>query len=150
MRRFFEDLEPDESGKTGSYTVTEAEIIDFAADYDPQPFHLDPDDPETEQHGGLIASGYHTLSIANKLLVDGHRGNVSSIAGLGIDELRWNRPVRPGDTLVVGYETIDYRNSESRPNAGVIKQRITVRNQNDEVVLTYIDAGLIKRRPAED
>ena len=150
MRRFFEEIEPDESGETGSYTVTEAEIVDFAAEWDPQPFHLDPDDPETAQHGGLIASGYHTLNIANRLLVEGHRGNVASIAGLGIDDLRWKRPVRPGDTITVGYETIDYRNSESRPDAGIIRQRITARNQDGDVVLTYIDAGLIKRRPGAD
>lgn len=150
MRRFFEDIEPNETGETGSYTVTETEIVDFAAEYDPQPFHLDPGHPETEQHGGLIASGYHTLSITNKLLVDGHRGNVASIAGLGLDELRWKRPVRPGDTITVGYETIDYRDSESHPHAGIIKQRITARNQNGDTVLTYIDAGLIKRRPVGD
>ncbi len=150
MTRFFEDLEEGTTGRTGSYTVTEAEIVEFGEAYDPQPFHIDADAPETSQHGGLIASGYHTLSIANRLLVEDHRRDVASIAGLGVDDLRWHRPVRPGDTLTVEFENTETRPSESQPEAGVISQRIRTLNQDDEVVMTYETAGLIRRRSAAD
>lgn len=150
MTVFFEDLEEGGTGTTDPYTVTEEEIVEFGEAFDPQPFHIDADAPETTQHGGLIASGYHTLSIANRLLVDDHRREAASIAGLGVDDLRWHRPVRPGDTLTVDFENVEIRPSESQPEAGIIRQAITARNQDGAVVLTYETAGLIRRRSAAD
>lgn len=142
--RFFEDIPVGEPTELGRHTVTESEITEFARQYDPLPFHTDPDDAVETIHGELIASGYHTLCIANRIVVDEFRTDVAAVVGFGIDDLKWHAPVRPGDTLVVTAEITDKRPSESRPGLGIVRNEITV-TRDGEPVLTYVTDGMIER-----
>lgn len=146
--RYFEDIPADKRSELGSRTVTEAEILEFARRYDPLTFHLDEQAAAETMHGGIIASGYHTLCIANKIVVENFRREVAAVAGLGLDDLRWNAPVRPGDRLRVGHEVVEKRRSTSRPEYSILRNRITVR-RDDESVLEYVEIGLVERRDAD-
>jgi len=142
--RFFEDLATNEPEPLGTHTVTEAEIVEFATQYDPLPFHTDPEAATETIHGELIASGYHTLCLANRILVDEFRTGIASVVGFGIDDLQWHAPVRPGDTLSFTCEITDKRPSKSRPGIGIIRNEITVM-RDDEPVLTYVTDGMVER-----
>lgn len=144
--RYFEDLVIGNVLETASVTVTEEEIIDFARRYDPQPFHIDKAAAEKSIYGGLIASGWHTAAIAMRLMVDA-RAQSAGMGSPGIDELRWIKPVRPGDTLRVRWTLIEARRSRSKPDRGLTRSKCEVFNQNDEIVMTYIGMGLVKCRP---
>jgi acyl dehydratase len=148
--RYFEDLEVGHVVELGDHRVTEEEITAFAREYDPEPFHMDPAAAEASDHGKLIASGYYTLCLANRIVVEGFRDNVAAVIGFGLDELRWKTPVTPGDRLVVLHEVVEKRGSESQPDRGVVVERIDVRNQRDDPVLTYLTPGMVKRRPEID
>lgn len=148
MPRYFADLEAGRTIEVGSVTVTAEEINAFAEQYDPLPYHLDADDARDVGHDGLIASGYQTLCLANRLLAEEFRQDVATVAGIGIDDLRWHQPVEPGDTLVVNHRIADKRRSESRPETGILTSEITV-EVDGEPVLTYETAGVVKRRPEE-
>ena len=145
---YFEDIEPGTKSAFGRYEVTRDEVIEFATKYDPQPFHLS-DEAAAETHfGHIAASGWHTASMMMRMLVD----NMSAIqqAGLGspgLDELRWLKPVYPGDVLRVETEILDKRPSRSRPDMGSFRSQATIRNQDDIVVMTVISIGLIRMRP---
>lgn len=143
---FYEDLEVGESFDLGSVTVTRADIVAFAETYDPRPYHLDEAAGREAGHGGLIASGFHTLCLANYRAVTEFRSRVHGIVGLGIDDLRWPTPVRPGDTLDVHLEIADKRVSESRPGAGIVHERVTALNPDDDPVITFTNPRLIERR----
>jgi acyl dehydratase len=143
-RRYFEDLTVGERVDLGGETLTEAGIVAFARRWDPLPFHVDPAAAE-RSHGGLIASGYHTLCLTARLAVEGFRSEVAAVAGLGIDSLSWARPVRPGDRLECRLEVIGKRPSESRPDAGVFRESVVGR-VDGEVAIRYEDAALIERR----
>jgi acyl dehydratase len=144
--RYFEDLVIGNVLETASVTVTEEDIVQFAKRYDPQPFHIDKAAAEKSIYGGLIASGWHTASIAMRLMVDA-RAQSAGMGSPGIDELRWIKPVRPGDTLRVRWTLIEARKSRSKPDRGLTRSKCEVINQNGETVMTYIGMGFVKCRP---
>ena len=144
---YYEDIEVGDVREFGEHTVTKAEIIEFAEKYDPQPFHVDEDAAEESAFGELIASGWHTAAICMRMLVDGPLGEQASMGARGVDELRWHRPVRPGDTLSVRTEVVDKRPSESAPDRGYVDSRLTGLNDDDEPVISWIGLGMVRRRP---
>lgn len=144
--RYFEDLVIGNVLETASVTVTEEDIVQFAKRYDPQPFHIDKAAAEKSIYGGLIASGWHTASIAMRLMVDA-RAQSAGMGSPGIDELRWIKPVRPGDTLRVRWTLIEARRSRSKPDRGITRSKCEVFNQHGELVMSYIGMGLVKCRP---
>ena len=144
--RCFEDYEVNRVYEFGSIKVDEAEVIDFARRYDPQPFHIDPEAAKKTIYGGLIASGWHTAAMMMRLLVDNYLAPVESIGSPGIDELRWMKPVRPGDELSVRVKVMDANRSRSKPDRGVIQSFIEVINQNEEVVMTLKAINLVQCR----
>lgn len=147
MPLYYEDLEVGDLRELGDVTVTRDEIVDFAEQYDPLPFHLDEDAAIKAGHDGLIASGYHTLSLVNGVVVREYRQDVDSVVGFGIDDLQWPHPVKPGDTLTVFHEIVDKRPSESYPGTGITEVEITAETDDGETVISYETAGLVKQRP---
>ena len=146
----FEDIEIGRKASFGRYEVTRDEVLDFAAKYDPQPFHLDEEAAAQTHFGRLSASGWHTCAMTMAMLV----GNMKtrSQAGLGspgVDNLRWLKPVYPGDTLRVESEVISKRRSASRRDMGIFKSIVSVFNQNNEPVLEMTSTGLIRVRNPE-
>ena len=125
----------------GSIAVEEDEVMDFGRRYDPQPFHTDPEQASETIHGGLIASGWHTGSLAMRMLVDHFVSKVASIGSPGIDEVRWFKPVRPGDELGIRITILDTRRSKSRPDRGLVNAFIEVMNQHREVVMSWKGLG---------
>jgi acyl dehydratase len=142
----FEDLVVGEIHRLGSYTVTREEIIDFARKFDPQPFHLDDEAGRASLFGGLCASGWHTSSICMRLLVDGYVTRAATLGSPGVDELRWLRPVFPGDVLSLRIEVTEKTPSRSKPDRGSAKFRYELTNQRDEIVLRMIGIGMVRRR----
>ncbi|WP_298020822.1 MaoC family dehydratase [uncultured Parasphingopyxis sp.] len=148
---YFEDLEPGSKQSFGSYKVTREEVIEFASKYDPQPFHLSDEAAKQTYFGRLSASGWHTGSMVMRMLVDNMENNrQAGLGSPGIDELRWLKPVYPGDTLRVETEIVDKTPSKSRPDMGSFRSRLTVFNQDDVAVMTMKSIGLIRRRPTDD
>lgn len=147
--RYFEDIEVGQRASFGSYPVTRDEVLEFAAKYDPQPFHLS-DEAAAETHfGRLAASGWHTCAMAMAMVVEDMKANATaSLGAAGIDELRWLKPVFPGDTLRCETEILEVKPSANRPERGSFRNRMTVINQQDEPVMTFIARGMIARRPA--
>ena len=131
---YLEDFCVGQTFGSGRATVDGGRIKSFAAEFDPQPFHLDEDAARGSIFGGLAASGWHTAAITMKLLVESELRIAGGLIGAGFDELRWPRPVRPGDELRVCSEVLEVRPSQSRPTQGMVKVRITTLNQNDEAV----------------
>lgn len=146
MFQFFEDFRPGDVTNTGSVTVTREEIVAFARQFDPQPFHVDEDAARRSPFGGLIASGWHTASLCMRLVVALLGPDSGSLGSPGVDELRWLKPVRPGDELSVSAEVLEAIPSRSKPDRGLVKFRYTMRNQNGEEVMTMIALGLVLRR----
>jgi len=147
MERYFEDVEVGQRHETGSLTVTEEAIVAFAREYDPQDFHLGNEQAKKTQLGRLIASGWQTTAWTMRLLVDGGTLGRGGGLGIGVDELRWKKPVYPGDTLRAVAEVVDKRPSASRPT-GVVRMRVTTYNQHDEPVLEETTIVMLPRRPA--
>ncbi len=145
--RYFEDYQAGEVLEGGHHLVTREEIVAFASRYDPQPFHLDDAAGRDSIYGGLIASGWMTCSIVMRMLVDHVMSAVSSMGSPGIDELRWLRPVRPGDRLRVRVTVTEAHRSSSRPDRGIIRLHQEALNQHDEVVLSMRGMGMYKCRP---
>lgn len=145
--RYFDDFQPGEASEAGPYVVSREEIIAFAKQFDPQPFHLSDEGGREGIFGGLIASGWHTASICHKLAVENLLSKTASLGSPGLDELRWLRPVRPGDALTARFEVLSTTPSRSKPDRGAIKFRFEVRNQNGEVVMTEIANALFARKP---
>ncbi|MCW5747914.1 MAG: MaoC family dehydratase [Alphaproteobacteria bacterium] len=146
--RYWEDYEVGKAYELGSKTVSEEEIIAFARQFDPQPFHVDRVAAEQSMFGGLIASGWHTCAINMRLMVDNYLHPESSLGSPGLDEVRWPRPVRPGDTLTGQIRIVEKRESRSKPWMGLMVNDTSLRNQDGEVVLTIRATQLIRRRPA--
>jgi acyl dehydratase len=146
MSMFFEDFRPGDVTDTGSVTVTREEILAFARQFDPQPFHVDEEAARRSPYGGLIASGWHTASLCMRLIVALLGSDSGSLGSPGVDELRWLKPVRPGDELSVHVEVLDAIPSRSKPDRGLVKLRYVMRNQNGEDVMTMIALGLVLRR----
>ena len=146
-KRYFEDFQAGDVIDVGSLTVTQDEIIAFARQYDPQAMHIDPNAASFTIYGGLIASGWHTVSLFMRLLVENVVGKTVSLGSPGVEELRWPRPVRPGDTLSGQMEIVETRASNSRPNMGIVRWRGEVRNQHGELLLTLLGTNFFGRRP---
>jgi acyl dehydratase len=144
--RYFEDYVPGSTFEFGSTKVSEAEIIEFATKYDPQTFHTDPAAALNGPFGGLIASGWHTASMMMRLLADNYLSTATSLGSPGIDELRWVKPVRPGDVLHVRVTVADARPSKSKPDRGLIRSVIEVLNQDDDVVCSATALNFVQRR----
>lgn len=146
----YEDVEVGTVERYGAYPVTREEVIEFASRYDPQPFHLSDEAAAQTYFGRLSASGWHTGSMAMRMMVDQmQRRPRASLGSPGIDELRWVKPVYPGDTLSVENETLSKRRSANRPDMGLIFGVTRVFNQHGEVVMTMKSTGLIKVRHPE-
>ena len=133
----------------GSRQVTEPEILAFASEYDPQPFHLDHEKGQDSLFGGLAASGWHTGALMMRMLVDTVLNDADSLGSPGVDELRWYKPVFPGDTLSARMTILESRTSNSRPNMGIIRHRCEVFNQNGEVVMSMLATNFFGRRPEQ-
>jgi acyl dehydratase len=144
---YFEDFAPGTRIESPGTEMTREAILAFAERFDPQPFHTDIRAAEASMYGGLIASGIHTIAVSFSLLL--RTGALANNLGSpGFDELRWLRPVRPGDTLRAVAEVVDVRPSASRPDRGTVRFRCTTLNQKDEPVQTVYCNQLIRRRPA--
>jgi acyl dehydratase len=142
---YYGDLSIGEERTLGPWPVTESDIVSFATDYDPLPFHTDPVAAAETPHNGLIASGLQTVCIANRLVVDGFRRDLAVIAGLEIEHMTWSKPVRPGAVLTVESKILDKRLSESNPDNGIVRHEIRVFDQDDAEVLSYVEAMLVER-----
>lgn len=146
--KYLEDFAVGQAMEFPPRTVNEDEIIAFARDYDPQPFHLDKEAAKQSLFGGLCASGWHTAGLMMRMLVDNMIGKYASMGSPGVDQLRWVKPVFPGDTLHLHGEVVDVKPSRSKPDRGVITSRYEMKNQKGETVLTMQAKGMYARRPA--
>jgi acyl dehydratase len=146
--RYFDDFQPGEVHESGPYVVSREEILAFARQFDPQPFHLDEEAGRRSIFGGIIASGWHTASICHRMLVEGMLKDTASMGSPGVDELRWLKPVRPGDALTLRVEVLSTTPSRSKPDRGSLRCRFEVRNQQGEVVMTELATALFGRRPS--
>jgi len=140
----FEDFPVGAVFPLGPITVTEDEIIGFANEFDPQPFHTDPDSPQAAQVGGLIASGWHTCSLLMRMMCDSYLVRSASQGSSGLDEVRWLRPVRPGDTLSGTSTVTSSRISRSNPLRGIVIFQYEVQNQNGEAVMEVSGSGMVE------
>jgi acyl dehydratase len=146
--RYFEDMQVGLRFRSAPATVTQERIKSFAAEFDPQPFHLDEDAARASLFGGLAASGWHTAAIVMRLIVDSDLRPAGGTIGAGVEEIRWPRAVRPGDVLHVEGEVIDMRTSRSRPELGIVKIRVTALNQAGEPVQVSTPVLMVRRRDA--
>lgn len=145
--QYFEDIVVGSSQSFGRYEVTREEVIAFASKYDPQPFHLDDAAAAATHFGRLSASGWHTCAMTMRMLVENLKANrQAGLGSPGIDQLRWLKPVYPGDTLRCESEVLEKRRSLSRPEMGLFKSRLTVFNQDDAPVMQMVSNGLIQVR----
>lgn len=145
---YFDDIEVGAVRSFGNYKVTREEVLDFAQKYDPQPFHLSDEAAAQTHFGRLAASGWHTCSMAMAMFVAEMKAHPQAALGAaGVDELRWLKPVYPGDTLRVETEVLEKKASQSRPEMGSLRNRMTVFNQHDEPVLRFTALALMRRRP---
>ena len=144
--KYLEDLQTGDRFGSEVLEVTEESIIAFARDFDPQPFHLDIAAAEKSVFNGLVASGWHTAAMSMKLFVTGGLRLAGGSVGLGVDELRWPRPVKPGDILRLETEILEVRPSQSKPDRGVIRIRNVTTNQHGQVVQTFVASVLARRR----
>jgi acyl dehydratase len=145
--QYFEDIEVGTQAKFGNYAVTREEVIEFASRYDPQPFHLNDAAAAATHFGRLSASGWHTCAMTMRMLVDNiEERRQAGLGSPGLDELRWKKPVFPGDTLRVETELLEKTRSRSRPEMGSFRSAVRVYNQHDEVVMTMTSIGLVATR----
>lgn len=147
-RWYFEDFFAGQELQMGSRRVTEEEIIAFATAFDPQPFHIDHEAAAQSVFGGVIASGWHTCSMMMRMVVDGLLNHAAGMGSPGLEQVRWLKPVRGGDTLSVAYLTREVRASSSRPDRGVVYSQWRATNQHGDVVATVDGMGIYGRRPA--
>lgn len=144
--RYFEDYAVGEVVEFGDYPITREEIVDFASRYDPQPFHVDEQAATQSNYGGLIASGWMTAGVMMRMLVEHFVSRVASMGSPGVDELRWLRPVRPGDRLRVRVTVLEVRRSQTKPDRGAVLSLDEVVNQDGEVVMSVKGWGLYRTR----
>lgn len=145
---YWEDFTAGQTDEIGRHTFGEQEMIEFARQFDPQPFHTDPEAAKQSFFGGLIASGWHTCSVAMRLMVDSYIGRSASMGSPGLDNIRWLAPVRAGDTITYWRHIIAARASTKRPGAGLVQTRWEARNQRGEKVMTMEGWGMFRRRSA--
>jgi acyl dehydratase len=152
--RYFEDYSAGTVHEFGEIKIEQDEMIAFARRFDPQPFHIDPEAAKSSVFGGLIASGWFTASLTMRALVDHYVSKVASLGSPGVDELRWLKPVRPGDILTVRVTVLKTQRLRSKPDRGFVRTFVEVFNQDGDVVMTWKSGGFVRRRdkgqPAED
>jgi acyl dehydratase len=147
--RYFEDYLPGCEQVYGSVAVTEADILEFGRRFDPQDMHTDPDKAARGPFGGLIASGWHTAALLMRLYATHYLSHVASLASPGLDELRWHKPVRPGDELSIRVRILDANRSRSKPDRGMVRTQVEVLNQSGEVVMSLKAMNMLAcRSPA--
>lgn len=147
--RYFEDFQVGDTIDLGTTPqVTAEEIVAFARQFDPQPFHLDAEAARHSAFGQLVASGWHTVALLMRLLVDGLLNDTISMGSPGVDAVRWLRPLRPGDTLRARFTVLEATPSKSRSTMGIIRSRLEAFNQDDEPVMTLEGIHFVGRRPA--
>jgi acyl dehydratase len=147
--RYFEDYALGSTYECGTVNIDEADIINFGKEFDPQPFHVDPQAAARGPFGGLIASGWHTAAVTMRLLVENYLPAGASLGGAGADEIRWPYPVRPGDTLRVRATVVESRRSLSRPDRGIIKTLAETANQDGRTVMRCTAINFLRVRPAD-
>jgi acyl dehydratase len=147
VSRYLEDVSPGDRFPAGSVEVSEAECLAFAQAYDPQPMHLDAEAAARTRFKGLIASGWHTAALVMRRVALARPLGDTEVLGMGVENLRWHLPVRPGDTLHVDMEVVSVAPSESNPRYGIVKFLITTRNQRGETVMTHSPICWVPRRP---
>lgn len=147
-RYHWEDFPAGSVRDFGGMPVTREAVVEFARQFDPQPFHLDEAAARDSLFGGLCASGWHTCAMAMRMMCDAYLLDAASLGSPGIDSLRWTKPVYPGDTLTVRMEVLEARPMASRPQVGLVRSRWTVRNQDAATVLTMEGWGMFRRRDA--
>ncbi|MES2184886.1 MAG: MaoC family dehydratase [Pseudomonadota bacterium] len=145
--RYFEDFQVGETWQSAPTPVPAEEIVAFGRHYDPQPMHTDAESAAHGPFGGLIASGWLIAAISMRAFMVAGGYGATPVVGLGIDELRWQQPVKADDVLTVTREVIELRRSASSPGFGIVKTRVTVRNQAGAVVMTLLTAGRVPGRP---
>lgn len=143
---YWEDFKVGETQQIGQKRIDKDEIIAFAKQFDPQPFHVDETAAKVSMYGGLIASGWHTVALVMRMMCDSYMLDSASLGSPGIDNLKWLKPVRPGDTIRAQRTTLEVRASASRPEMGLVKTRWEVLNQNGEPVMTMEGYGMFQRR----
>lgn len=146
--RYFEDFNLGETWSSVPTLVSAEEIMAFGRAYDPQPMHTDPEWAASGPFGGLIASGWLIAALAVKVFVQAGGYGATPVVGLGIDELRWHLPVKAGDLITVKREVFDLRRSSSNPTQGIIRTRVSVHNQNGELVMSLLTAGRVPVKPS--
>ena len=145
---YFEDFPPGDVRESLPWAVTREQIVAFAQQFDPQPFHTDDEAARRSIYGGLLASGWHTTAIVMRLLWETFLKDAASLGSPGVDEVRWLKPVRPGDTLRARFTVTEVRASGRRPDRGVVRSLSEVFNQHGELVMTMRGLGMYARRPA--
>ena len=145
---YFEDFPAGDVRESPARTVTREEMLAFAREFDPQPFHTDEEAAKKTIFSGLIASGWHTVAISMRLMWETYLMDTASLGSPGVDEVRWLKPVRPGDTLRARFTVLEAIPSRSKPDRGVVRSLSEVVNQHGEVVMTLRGLGLFARRPA--
>jgi acyl dehydratase len=146
FKYYWEDFKIGERMVLGSKTFSEEEIIRFAKEFDPQPFHVDKEKAEQSFFGGIIASGWHTCGVAMRMMCDAYLNESASIGSPGVDNIRWLKPVRPGDTLRAERVILESRASSSKADIGIVKSRWEMFNQHDELVMSMEGISMFKRR----
>ncbi|MFQ5346615.1 MAG: MaoC family dehydratase [Rhodothalassiaceae bacterium] len=148
-RLYFEDFAPGQNECFGGYEVTEAEVVEFARKYDPQPFHIDHEAAKQSIFGRLCASGWHVCAMTMRMMVDHMEANGgTSLGSPGVDEIRWRRPVYPGDVLRVELTILETRRSRKYPAMGIVTNAYRILNQKDEVVMTFRASAFFPVREA--
>ena len=144
--RYLEDFVVGEMWESKPVTITEEEIIAYAKVNDPQPMHIDPERAKTGPFGTVIASGYQIAALSMRLFIQSGGYGATPVVGMGVDELRWLKPVKPDDTLMCRRELVEIKRSEKRPDRGMLRTHVTVRNQNNEVVMSLYALGQVPAR----
>jgi acyl dehydratase len=144
--RYFEDYVAGRTFEYGKISLSADEIIEFAKRFDPQPIHIDPQAAARGPFAGLIASGWHTAGVMMRLLADHYISHVAGMASPGVDEIRWLKPVRPGDTLSIRVTVLETKRSRSKPDRGVVHSFVEVMNQHKEVVMTLKPVSIVRCR----
>ena len=144
--RYFEDYVAGSVHEFGSIAVEEGEVIAFGKRFVPLPYHTDPELAKRSIYGGLIASGWHTAGLMMRLCTDHYLSKVASLGSPGVDELRWDKPVRPGDELSIRVTVLETRLSQSKPDRGIVRSFVEVLNQNREVVMSLKTVNFVRSR----
>ena len=147
-QRYFEDYTQGAVHEFGSVIVEEAEIIEFGKRFVPQPYHTDPETAKKTIYGGLIASGWHTAAVMMRVYSDNYLSEVANLGSPGVDELRWDKPVRPGDQLSIRVTVLETRRSSSKPDRGIVHSFLETLNQDGDVVMTMKMVNFVSTRTA--